>query len=369
MTRIAFLVTHLSGSGHLVRVLALARAASARGAAALVLSGGRPLPHLAQDEVALHQLPALTVRDLDFSTLRHPDGRPASSAELAARRDAVVAALAAFGPDLLVTETFPFGRRALAEEFTAAIACVRARPGTRIVASVRDIPEPPKKPGRLEAAAERIRRDYDAVLVHGEAALVGLDATWPLPVDLAGRVQHTGYVGPPDQPERPRGETVVVAGGGGDLGRALLAAAAEAAVRSSRPWHLLVGGVSAAADATALCGPNVTAEPLRPDYPELLAGAACSVSLAGYNTVMDLAACRTPAILVPAADKGEVEQSIRAARLRDFPGITVIAPADATPERLAEAAEVAAQGPRRDRWPWPRDGAARAAAALCEIAR
>ena len=40
--RITFLSNHLSGTGHLVRVLQLARAARARGHDATVISGGRP---------------------------------------------------------------------------------------------------------------------------------------------------------------------------------------------------------------------------------------------------------------------------------------------------------------------------------------
>ncbi|GMG81832.1 glycosyltransferase [Paralimibaculum aggregatum] len=379
MTRVALLVTHLSGSGHLVRMAALGRALAAAGAEVLLLSGGRPLPQLppealARDRIGFHQLAPLSVPDFDFSTPRRGDGAPATEADLAARRADLCARLGGFAPDLLVTETFPLGRRRLAAEFAAAIAAARAaRPGARVVASLRDVPEPPSRPERLAVAAARLRADYAAVLVHGEAAVLPLAASWPLPANLGVPVLHTGYVGAAEAPAAQRGETVLVAGGGGVLGRRLLALAAVAAAASARPWHLLVGGAAAAAEAAALTArhghPRLAAEPVRADYPALLAAAACSVSLAGYNTVMDLAACRTPALLVPFAEHGEREQSIRAAALARLDGISVLDLDGLDAPALARAAEAAARAPRRPPWPWPRDGAARAARALLELAR
>ena len=180
MTRVAFLCCHLTGTGHLVRILALARAVeAAAGAEALVISGGRPLGHLDASGLRLVQLPPVQVPDFDFSTLRTPSGEPADAAYLARRGAAIAEAIAAFRPDALVTETFPLGRRMLAAEFEAAIAAARAaRPRAAVIASVRDIPEPPKRPGRREEAAARLRSLYDGLLVHGDAGFLPLSATW-----------------------------------------------------------------------------------------------------------------------------------------------------------------------------------------------
>jgi predicted glycosyltransferase len=341
----------------------------------LVIGGGRPLDHIDPGAVRFRQLPPLQVPDFDFSTLRQPDGTPADAAYLARRRAALEAALAGFRPDALVTELFPLGRRMLAAEFEAAIAAARAaNPAAAVIASVRDVPEPPKRPGRLDEAAERLRRHYDAVLVHGDAGFLPLAATWPLPDDLAPMIHHTGYVGGEAAvPAGPPGETVLVSVGGGVLGRRLLGLAAEAAALSPRPWHLLTGGPDAADLARALTArhgrANLAVEPARPDYPALLAAAACSVSLAGYNTVLDLAACTTPAILVPFDEHDEREQVIRAERLAACDGFTVLRVGDLTPRALAEAADAAATGPGRRPLQLARDGAARAAARIRELAR
>ncbi len=379
MTRVAFLCCHLSGTGHLVRTLALARATMAAGSQVLVIGGGRPLDHIDLKDIGFLQLPPVQVPDFDFSTLRTPEGAVADDAYLAARRSKLETALTSFRPDALVTELFPLGRRILAAEFEAAIAAtLAANPAAAIIASVRDIPEPPSSPRRLEQAADRLRRHYDALLVHGDAEFLPLAATWPLAQDLAPLIHHTGYVaGDPPPPCDVPGATVLVAVGGGVLGRRLLALAAGAAALSRRPWHLLTGGADAAdlaRDLTAQYGranlatTNLTAEPARPDYKALLAGAACSISLAGYNTVLDLAGCTTPAVVVPFDEHGEVEQVIRAERLARLDGFTVLRVDDLTPSMLAAAAETAATGPRRTPLALARDGATRASAKILELA-
>lgn len=331
MNRIVFLTCHLTGTGHLVRTLAIARAAAGRGHAATVITGGRPLAHLDPGGARLVQLPPVAVTDFDYATLRRPDGSPADAGYMEARRGALVAALAEARPEALVTETWPFGRRVLREEFEAAAG---ACPDALLVASVRDVPEP--KPKRVQEVADRLRRGFAAVLVHGDPDFLPLSASWELPEDLAPMIRHTGYV----DAGAPRGDavsggTVLVAVGGGITGRALLGVAAEAARSSGRPWHLLVGGADGAEVAAGLRAGGVRAEPARPDYRALLAEAAVSVSLAGYNTVMDLASCTTPALLVPSEASGDREQTIRAVRLAREPGFRFLREGDLTPEALA----------------------------------
>ena len=374
MTRVAFLCCHLTGTGHLVRTLALARAVADGGAEAMVISGGRPLDHVGTQGVTLVQLPPVAVRDFDYRTLRTLEGALAGGRYMAARRAALEEALAGFRADALVTETFPLGRRVLADEFEAAIAAARAaRPGAAVIASVRDVPEPPSRPERIAEAAERLRRHYDALLVHGDAAFLPLGQAWPLPEDLAAITHHTGYVVDTPPPAAPPGDTVLVAGGGGALGERLLALAAEAAAYSGRPWHLLTGGPDAAGLAHALdhrfARANLAVEPARGDYRALMGGAAVSVSLAGYNTFAELAACATPAILVPFDARGEREQGIRAERAATLEGFAVLRIDALTPPALAEAAERAATGPRRTPAPVALDGARIAAGAILERAR
>lgn len=363
MTRVLFLVCHLTGSGHLARTLALARAVAARGAEALVVSGGRPLPHLDARGVALEQLPPLSVAGLDYATLRDAEGRPADAAWLARRRDRIEAAIRAFRPDRLVVETFPFGRRAIADEFALALDAADAP----AFVSLRDIPEPPRKPGRAAEAEARLARWSLRVLVHGDPRLAPLALGWPEAERVASRVRHTGYVAEPLPPPGGDPEEALVAVGGGALGSDLLRAAVAAARLGARPWRLRVGGADAAAQAAALMrearGAPVSAEPAAPDYRARLGAAAASLSLFGYNTAVDLLQARTPAVIRPMAEGGEREQTLRArafARLPQFE--TLDGPLD--PAALHAAVERAAA---RGRGPAPAvdlDGAGRSAEIL-----
>ena len=364
MTRVLLLSCHLSGTGHVVRTLRLSEALRDAGAKARIVSGGRPLDHV-ETTVDMLQLPPLRVQGLDFTTMLTPQGAPADAAYMARRVAALAAAVAEFRPDALVTELFPLGRRRLAGEFEGAIAAARAaNSSVRIIASVRDVPEPPSGPERISAAAARLRALYDLVIVHGDEAFLPLTASWPLPAHLGPMIRHCGYVGAAAPAPAARGDEVLVSVGGGDLGRGLLEAAAVAARASPRPWRLLVGGADAATFADTLAerhrAPNLTVEPVRQDFRLLLARAACSVSLAGYNTATDLAATRTPAVLVPDETAGEREQAMRADALARFPGITRLSAANATPKRLAAEVERLA-GRERPPLPLALDGAGRAA--------
>lgn len=367
MIRVALLVSHLMGSGHLVRTLAIARALAAEGAAPTVLSGGRPLAHVDASGVEFVQLPPLASNGLDYKTLLDAEGRPADAAYLEARRTAILDALGRLRPQALVTELYPFGRRNLADEFGAAVTAVR--PYAAVLASVRDVLEPPSKPARVEAAMERFA-PFDAALVHGDPDLLPLERSYPLPEATRAKLIYTGYVAPSPPPRTPgEGEgEVVVSVGGGVIGRRLLEIAALAARRSPLRWRLLVGGADAGAEAARLAalGP-ATVEPARPDYLALLRRAAVSVSLCGYNTAAEVALSGTPAILVPMEEGGEREQLIRAEAFATLPEVEVRRIGDLDPGTLAAAAAEAATRPRRPA-PLRADGAREAARAILAAA-
>lgn len=349
--RVTLLVTHLMGSGHLVRTLTLARALAAQGAEAFVISGGRPLAHVDAGGVAVAQLPPLASNGLDYRTLLDGEGRPASEAWLAARRARVEALVREAAPDALVTELYPLGRRNLEAEFRAAAA---ARPeGALLIGSVRDVMEPPSKPKRVAEGLARLA-PYDAILVHGDPAVIPLEASWPgdgsFPDALAARVRYAGYAcdpAPAPAPGPGEGE-VLVATGGGVIGRRLLEAAARASALSSRSWRLRVGGADAEPAAAALraLGPAVV-EPAAADFRERLARAAVAVTLCGYNTAVEVALSGTPALLVPMEEGGEREQLIRADAFARLPEIGTARIGDLTPGGLAARVEALAALPRR----------------------
>lgn len=343
-------VTHLLGTGHLSRALALAEAFTARGWSVDVASGGRPAPHLAPNPTGgtatLHQLPPLASDGADFATLLGADGRPADAGLFAARQAMLTGLLDSLRPDVLITELFPFGRRALAAEFDALLERARSLPQPPLtLASVRDILAPPSKPKRVAETEDRLLRLYDGVLVHSDPALIPLEDSWPLTPAMMPLLRYTGFVVPP--PPVPDDGTdgnaeILVTAGGGPVGRPVFEAAALCAASLTLPqrWRLLVAkGDAALADRLRAMAPpdRLLVEPVRPDFRALLGRAAASVGRCGYNTALDCLTAGVPSVFCPFEDGKEVEQTIRAAILARQPGIATLREADLTPDSLAEA--------------------------------
>ncbi|MFP5512782.1 MAG: glycosyltransferase family protein [Alphaproteobacteria bacterium] len=344
--KLTIVVTHLLGTGHLSRALALAEAFAARGWSVDVVSGGRPAPHLGSGGATLHQLPPLASDGADFATLLTADGHPADAGTFAARRAMLTGLLDSLHPDVLITELFPFGRRALAAEFDALLERAGSLPAPPLtLASVRDILSPPSKPARVAETERRLLGFYDGVLVHSDPAVVPLEDSWPLTPAMRPLLRYTGFVVPPpaaaDGGTDGQGEILVTAGGG-PVGRPVFEAAALCAASGALPqrWRLLVakGDAALAARLRAMApADRLVVEPVRPDFRALLGRAAASVGRCGYNTALDCLTLGVPSVFCPFEDGKEVEQTIRAAILARRPGIAMLREADLTPDSLAGA--------------------------------
>jgi predicted glycosyltransferase len=351
--RVMIVVTHLLGTGHLRRAMTLARAYADAGHAATVVSGGTAVTGLRQDDVTLIQLPALKSDGTDFSRLLKPDGGLADAAYLSGRKATLLAALESTAPDILITELFPFGRRVLRDEFLALLEAARPHKAL-ILCSIRDILAPPSKPAKADAAHDLIARYFDGVLVHSDPAVTPLATSWPVTPALEPKLHYTGFVAPPAPLPHPRldgTDEILVSTGGGAVGAPVFRAAkAAAGLIPTHTWRLLVGGTNPGAlleDLQQDAPSNLIAEPARADFAQMLHHAACSISMAGYNTVMDLLQTGVPAVLVPFDDGAEVEQGLRASALAKLPGFTVLNSADLNAETLANTVSHMLATPRR----------------------
>ncbi|WP_299402540.1 glycosyltransferase [uncultured Roseobacter sp.] len=340
--RIMIVVTHLLGTGHLTRALTLARTFAAEGHASTVVTGGMPALHPDSTNVSLVQLPPLRSDGVNFTRLLNAEGLDAGEEVMQARMQALEVTLHDLRPDVLITELFPFGRRVLRAEFLHLLTCAATQPRPPLIcASVRDILAPPSKPEKAHATENIITSHYDAVLVHSDRAITPLDISWPVTETLEDYLHYTGFVAPPAPTPHPQhlgsGE-ILVSAGGGDVGADLFAAAIDAARRDpARSWRLLIGGANAQNRVAALqigAPTNAVIEPARPDFRHMLHHAAASISMAGYNTALDLLQTGTPAVFVPFDAGGEVEQSLRAKTLAALPGISVLPTAQLSGDAL-----------------------------------
>lgn len=248
---------------------------------------------------------------------RHLSG---SLPELATLRGAVVdAALAELAPDLFVVDRHPFG---VAGELRDVLARVRRR-GGRTVLGLREVLDDPAVTA-VEwdgvGGAEAVAAAYDAVWIYGDPSVYDPRLSGEVPAVLARRATATGYLsqGRPDSAACEQGapEVLTVLGGGSD--GAGLARVAAAAVAPAGHRHLVVTGPQMApdevAEVRAVAGAGVEVVRRLDNLPGRIAAASAVVCMGGYNTVTEVLATDTPALVVPRVERRD-EQRRRAVAL------------------------------------------------------
>ncbi len=353
-------VQHLLGIGHLRRSLHIVDALSREGIRVTIVSGGEPVSDLACTVAErVIQLAPIRALDAGFKVLVDETGRPVDGDIRAARRQALLAAFADERYDALLIEAFPFGRRAFRFELDELIKAARARqPRPLVLCSLRDIVVEPSDRRRAREIVDRVRKDFDVVLVHGDPTFIPLHDSFSLAPEISDRLVYTGYVaepygiGDPDRPDETAGRNeVLVSAGGGAVGGALLTTALEARRLGCLPelaWRLLSGPNLSEPEFAVLSKrlpDGVVLERYRPDFTQMLGRCRVSVSQAGYNTVLDILRARAPAVVVPFASGRETEQSLRAERLAARHVFELVREDQLSPERLALAIEGAISAP------------------------
>ncbi len=353
--KILFYVQHLLGIGHVRRASLLVDALVEAGARVTVASGGFPVPGIGFAGAELVQLPPARAADAAFSDVLDESGTPIDADWEHRRATALMALYDTVRPDALVLETYPFGRRRFRFELEPLLDAARRPDGPVIACSVRDILVGKENPAKEADMADRARRWFDLVLVHGDPALVPFEATFPFADRIADLIAYTGYVtGPGRTASSDKGDgagEVIVSVGGGAVGANLLRTALAA--RPGTPlhdvtWRLLLGPDVPEDIAASLrddAPPGVIVEAARGDFPEMLGRCRLSISQAGYNTVLDILGAGCPAVLVPFAAGGESEQSIRARLLADRGVVRVVEENNLTADNLAAAIRAAASEP------------------------
>lgn len=381
MPKILIYCQHLLGLGHVFRTMRIAAALTARGNVTLVLGGVVPKEVPLPGNVELIQLPAVDAGP-DFDGLR-PVGGGISLAETCdLRREILLEVFRTIQPDVLMTELYPFGRFQFDFELKPLLALARATmPRPLMISSVRDVLVSKQDGGRKERRSLCLLAEfYDGVIVHGDPRVVAFEQSFTAAAEIPCPLYYSGYVAPPmplgaaapDAPPR----IVVSAGGGRDpsgveLLKSVLAAAHLLSARIPHVFHMFAGPAVSSGDylplrALSLDLPNVRLEKSTPDLTGTMKGAALSISMGGYNTVLDVLASGVRALVYTTSANGDSEQYFRAARLEALGRIHLLARADLTPDGLAGRIESALAEPS-PRFAADLDGAERTAQIVASL--
>ena len=381
---IIFYCQYVWGMGHLVRSLEFARALASHDVTLIV--GGQKVEVDLPDHVQLVRLPVLY---MDEKFTRLIPGDPGQSVEHVQqkRKTTLYSLFEKKKPDLFIVELYPFGRSIFGFELEPLLGDIRdGKFGhVRSVCSLRDILVEKKDPPAYEKRVlQKLNRYFDALLIHSDAGLQRLDETFSRAGDIKIPLVYTGFITQRADPAAGRrlrrelkiasGEKLVVASaGGGRAGFNLLTSVLDACelLGDHLPFRLEV-----------FCGPFMDPE----EYEKLavrsapgkrirrytkrfldyLSAADLSVSLAGYNTCMNLLVTKVPALVFPYAR--QQEQPMRVDKIKKYLPMKVLKEADREPARLSRhIAQMLQQSRPSGAVPIDVDGAANAARFLDQL--
>ena len=241
----------------------------------------------------------------------------------ALRAAAITAILDQQDPELFIVDRHPFG---IDGELNEALDHVRAR-GCRTVLGLREVLDTPaviEREWDRVGGAGVVADAFDEVWIYGDPDVYDPRATGEVPEELARISECTGYLAMErpvehsvDRATTMRGRFVLTCLGGGSDGADL----ASIAVRARPPaghTHLVVTGPQmdfaefealkrSASESTIVIRHS-------DDVPGLIDRASALVCMGGYNTISEVIATTTPALVVP-RNGHRAEQPRRASAL------------------------------------------------------
>lgn len=265
------------------------------------------------------------------------------------RSSTAAAALGAMKPDLLIVDRHPFG---VDDELLPSLEILQGT-GTRCVLGMRDVLDSADV-ARTEwhriGGAAGVMRYYSEVWIYGDRRIHDPLASGEIPAELSPITTFTGFLahGRPDDPltdasvgaEPPYVLTMV---GGGSDGGALGRAAARTYVPPGHQHIILTGPQMPDKDHEEILkivrgrgevSHRIQVTRFAPHVPQLVRDASAVVSMGGYNSLAEIMATTTPALIVPRSARRQ-EQRLRAEALAAAGVVDVLTPEQLTSQRLS----------------------------------
>lgn len=316
---------------------------------------GGPEVSLPETDVRFLQLPGLRM-DENFSSLIPCDSGMDLDRIKVKRKDILFDFFTDFQPDVFLVELYPFGRKAFRFEIDPilnGIATAELAPCLRLC-SLRDILVEKKDTKKYETRILNIlNASFDGLLIHSDPEFIPLEQTFGATDRITIPSRYTGFITPGQAPVpqsngirynlQLSGEDklVVASIGGGNVGAELLQATAAAAQllqeKEDIHFHLFTGPYSPPDLQTELTKsktPRLHIHNFCNNFPEWLQAADLSISMAGYNTCMNLLSAGIPALLYPFAQNRE--QRMRVSAFEECSGFSLLEADDLLPTTLAE---------------------------------
>ena len=273
------------------------------------------------------------------------------------RQQLISNALLSYAPDIFLVDHMPHG--AMGELLPALEAVHQSGLPTQNVLGLRDILDNPDvtiNRWQVEGAYEVIERFYQRILVFGMQDVYDVAEKYQFPEAVARKVYYCGYVTNLDNERNAHSirtaylagkpaDTrliVVMAGGGADaynMMSTLMEALPKILAQQSCTVAFITGPFMPA-ELIADLGRQALRLPIHlieavDDTLSYISAADLVISMAGYNTSVEILRMKTPAILIPRTGPS-AEQRTRARLFTEKHWVDMIDPDELTPDALAE---------------------------------
>jgi predicted glycosyltransferase len=352
LMNILFYCQYVWGMGHLVRSLEFARALADHDVT--LVAGGQEVTVNLPDHVDLFRLPALYMDEM-FTTLIPGDSGRTVAQIKQERKEILYALFEQKQPDVFIVELYPFGRSIFGFELEPLLADIRAGQfgAVKTVCSLRDIlVEKKDPPAYEERVLQKLNRDFDALLIHSDENLLRLNETFTRENNINIPVVYTGFIAQQIDPAAggkmrreldisAKQKLIVASAGGGRSGYKLLNFVLDACelIHDNPPIRLEVfTGPFMENEAyeklVARSAPDIGIQRYTRRFLDYLYAADLSVSLAGYNTCMNLLVTQVPAIVYPYVRQRE--QPMRVNKFKNMLPMKILNDDDLRPDRLSD---------------------------------
>ncbi len=331
---------HVLGVGHFFRTLEIIKALTSHDV--ILVSGGDRVDVKLPEHVRHIELPGLMM-DKKFSNLSSIDPEKKLEDVKRERKKILLEIIKTENPSLLLMELYPFGRKAFRFELTPVLEYIKESNliNCKVVCSLRDIlVEKENQKKHEDRVVNALNTWFDAVLVHSDPNLIKLDLTFSLIDKIKIPTVYTGFVTPlPDvkKTEQIRAKIrcdgnrplVIASAGGGNVGAPLLKAVVQAfktqPLYNMARLHLFTGPYMDKKDKQylhACADSHIIVKEFADDFVSLLAASDLSISMAGYNTCMNIVAAKIPCLVWPFSQNREQIQ--RARQIAKFISLTIL---------------------------------------------
>lgn len=340
--KILFYCQYLLGLGHLTRSLALAKSLSAEFEVYFLLGGPKVDRRIDWDNFTLIELEPLLMHESN-SQLYSPQAISVEEV-FEIRKHQIEKILNDNQFDVFVTELYPFGRRKFRKEIISVIELFKKiNPKGLTVSSVRDILVESNDHNKDQSMIDVTKKYYDLVLVHSDPKIIRLNQTFPLATQVENLLHYTGFVTESKKVSvstQLRSNEILISLGGGSVGAELMDAVLSIAKDFSdfkfrfKKSPYMPEDLISRLDLAQKTLQNVFVEGFSQNFEEELCGVRLSISMGGYNTVMNVLNTKTPALIY--AYDANHEQNLRGELLENLGYLKVLNKSDLESSHLIQ---------------------------------